>query len=124
MYYLNRWYNSIATNLDSISYNLTNNLSGISTEISLTGISSIRNGDILKIGSEFVRVDSANTPSVNSAVVQRSWMGTNSNGNISHTLGDEVRLYRGDYNIVKDRIYFKELPYGSNTVGKDFLKNE
>ena len=48
-------------------------------------------------------------------------MGTNSNGNISHTLGDEVRLYRGDYNIVKDRIYFKEVPYGSNTVGKDFL---
>ena len=104
-----------------ISYNLTNNLSGISTEISLTGISSIRNGDILKIGSEFVRVDSANTPSVNSAVVQRSWMGTNLDGNLSHTLGDEVRLYRGDYNIVKDRIYFKEAPYGSNTVGKDFL---
>ena len=39
-----------------ISYNLTNNLSGISTEISLTGISSIRNGDILKIGSEFVEL--------------------------------------------------------------------
>ena len=32
-----------------------------------------------------------------------------------------MRLYRGDYNIVKDRIYFKEVPYGSNTVGKDFL---
>ena len=104
-----------------ISYNLTSNISGISTEISLTGITSIRNGDVLSIGNEFVRVDSLNTPLVNGALVQRSWMGTNLLENESHASGDEVRLYRGDYNIIKDKIYFKNAPFGSNEVGKDFL---
>ena len=45
-----------------INYQLTENLSGISTEISLTGITSIRDEDILKIGDEFVKVKSTNYP--------------------------------------------------------------
>ena len=104
-----------------INYQLTENLSGISTEISLTGITSIRDEDILKIGDEFVKVKSTNYPVSNSALVERSWMGTNQEKDQEHSIGDEVRLYRGDYNIIQDRIYFKDPPYGSKTIGKDFL---
>ena len=104
-----------------INYQLTENLSGISTEISLTGITSIRDEDILKIGDEFVKVKSTNYPVSNTALVERSWMGTNQEEDQEHSIGDEVRLYRGDYNIIQDRIYFKDPPYGSKTIGKDFL---
>ena len=104
-----------------INYQLTENLSGISTEISLTGITSIRDEDILKIGDEFVKVKSTNYPVSNTSLVERSWMGTNQEEDQEHSIGDEVRLYRGDYNIIQDRIYFKDPPYGSKTIGKDFL---
>ena len=92
----------------SITHTLSNNITGLSTSLPLTGISSMRDGDIDRLGNEFMRISSAKTPTVNSVLVDRSWMGTKAE---SHSSGDIVRIYRGDYNIVKDRIFFKEAPY-------------
>ena len=102
----------------SITHTLSNNITGLSTSLPLTGISSMRDGDIVRLGNEFMRISSAKTPTVNSVLVDRSWMGTKAE---SHSSGDIVRIYRGDYNIVKDRIFFKEAPYGLTEVRNDFL---
>lgn len=105
----------------SIYYNLNENIGGATTTFNLTGITSIRNGDIIKIDNEYMYVSGTNFPNLNDVIVRRSWMGTNLDFNSSHVSGSVVRLYRGDYNIVKDVVYFKDAPYGSNTVGADFL---
>ena len=51
----------------------------------------MRDGDIVRVGNEFMRISSAKTPTVNSVLVDRSWMGTKAE---SHSSGDIVRIYR------------------------------
>ena len=80
----------------SITHTLSDNITGLSTSLPLTGISTMRDGDIVRLGNEFMRISSAKTPTVNSVLVDRSWMGTEAE---SHSSGDIVRIYRGDYNI-------------------------
>jgi len=105
----------------NISYSLNETIGGGTTTFSLSGITSIINGDIVKIDDEYMYVEGTNFPRVNDIIVRRGWMGTNLNFDSFHGIGSTVRLYKGDYNIVKDIIYFKDAPYGSNTVGSDFL---
>jgi hypothetical protein len=105
----------------SVNYTLNTNISGLTTTFNISGITSITNTDIIKINNEFMYIESCNYPNLNDLIVRRSWLGTNLDKDISHNIGDSVRLYKGDYNIVKDIIYFKDAPFGSNVIGKDFL---
>jgi len=104
-----------------ISYTLNDNLNGLTTSFNISGITSMSKGDVIKINDEFMYIESTNFPNQNDLIVRRSWMGTNLDYDQEHTAGDTVRLYNGDYNIVKDIIYFKDAPFGSNEVGEDFL---
>lgn len=82
-----------------------------------SGISSLTSLDILKIGSEYLKVKSVGIGSTNSVLVERGQFGTVASG---HTSGEPLSVYRGDYNINKDKIYFSDPPYGK--IGQENLK--
>ena len=66
-------------------------------------------GDILKIDNELVEVRSIGIGSTNSIRVSRGFVGTEIE---PHTLGSEVEKYSGNYNIVRNSIFFAANPYG------------
>ena len=108
-----------------VNYTLSNNggqISAGSTYFSISGISSIFPGDILKIDNEFIKVESVGlgttsvgpitgTGSFNIIQSKRGFVGTQST---THTDGSTARVYLGSFNIVKNKIHFSEAPLGNN----------
>jgi hypothetical protein len=74
-----------------------------------SGISSLTSLDVLMVNSELMKIRSIGIGSTNSVIVDRAYYGTVS---ASHTVGSAVTVMRGDFNIVKDTIYFTDPPYG------------
>ncbi len=110
-----------------ISYSLLNyNVAGgqigtASTIFGLSGISSIKLGDVLKIDNEFMKVVNVGLGTTYSGpisfagtfpivAVQRGFVGSSSSIHANSTL---VSLYRGGFNIVDSKIYFTDPPQGS-----------
>ena len=107
-----------------IVHNLYDNGGSVSvgrTYFSLSGISSVFPGDILKIGTEYVKVESVgigttsegpitSVGSFNLVKVNRGFVGSSAT---SHTDGSAIRVYTGSFNIVRNKIYFTEPPYGN-----------
>jgi hypothetical protein len=99
------------------------------TIFGLSGISSIKIGDILKVDNEYMRIEnlglgtsyagpitfSGNIPLVE---VKRSFVGSSAT---SHSNSSVASIYRGSYNIFGNKIYFTEPPDGSleDQVGVD-----
>ena len=93
------------------------------TVFSMTGISSIFNGDILKVDDEFMKVGGVGlgTTSVGSISdgdvrlieVVRGAVGTAAT---AHTDGTSARIYRGSYNFSGQNIFFTDPPKGSGLV--------
>ena len=91
---------------------------GIGNTIYLSsGISSITSLDVLMVDSELMKVRSVGIGSTNSVIVDRGYYGTTAAG---HTVGAAVTVMRGDFNIVKDTIYFTDPPYGK--IGQENLQ--
>ena len=91
---------------------------GIGNTIYLrSGISSLTSLDVLMIDSELMKVRSVGIGSTNSVIVDRAYYGTVA---ASHTVGAAVTVMRGDFNIVKDTIYFTDPPYGK--IGQESLQ--
>jgi len=82
--------------------------------ISLSGITSIFGGDLLKVGDEITRVKTVGFGSTNAILVDRGWMGT---GISSHSQYSLVTKLFGDYNIVNNSINFITAPYGPVPIG-------
>jgi photosystem II stability/assembly factor-like uncharacterized protein len=83
---------------------------GIGNTIYLgSGISSITSLDVLMVDSELMKVRSVGIGSTNNVIVDRAYYGTVAT---SHTVGTAVTIMRGDFNIIKDKIYFTDPPYG------------
>ena len=96
----------------------TANNIGIGNTIYLrSGISSLTSLDVLMVNSELMKVRSVGIGSTNSVIVDRGYYGTIAAG---HTVGSAVTVMRGDFNIVKDTIYFTDPPYGK--IGQEGLK--
>ena len=96
------------------------------TTFSVTGISSITSGDIIKVDNEFMKITNvglgttsvgpiSESGSVNLLVVERGSIGSAAT---SHTAGATSRLFSGGYNIVDSTIHFTEPPRGTNTTQK------
>ena len=104
-----------------ISVGLGTTSIGISTTtIPLSGVTSVRYLDFLYIDDEVMKVKAISTGST-SVTVERGTMGTVA---AAHTNGSTVYLYSGEYNIVKDKIYFVSPPNQSSTfTGRIFYKN-
>jgi len=88
---------------------LSKNVNLFDSEISVSGISSIFGGDLIKIDNEIMRVTSVGVGSTNAISVLRPWLGT---GLSTHTSSSLVAKVLGNYNIVDNTIYFDEPPYG------------
>jgi hypothetical protein len=101
-----------------------------STFFTLSGISSIKPTDLLKIDDEYMQVLNVGIGTSNSGPilfftgdkniveVRRGFVGTSAT---SHIDDSEVKIYRGSYNIFEDQIYFTQPPRGNifDLVTKD-----
>lgn len=106
-----------------LSFTLENNGGTIGvgvTFISLSGISSIKPKDILRVDDEFLNIRNVGlgttavgpidgTGDVPIVEVSRGFVGSSAT---THSDGSEVRIYKGGYNIVGNKIYFTEAPDG------------
>jgi hypothetical protein len=101
--------------------NLTFSLSsgvGLGNTIYVTsGISSLTSLDVLKIDSEYMNVRAVGIGSTNDIIVERGQYGSEIR---AHTSSSTIKVYRGDYNIEKGKIYFSTPPYGK--IGQEGLK--
>lgn len=108
-----------------INYQLSGNNGGkVSigiTYISLSGISSIKPLDTLKVNEEYMKVISVGFATSNNGpitgigttslvYVQRGYFGSKE---YEHNDSSIVRIYSGSYNIVENSIYFGGIPRGS-----------
>jgi hypothetical protein len=106
-----------------ISYSLSENggnVSASTTYFSISGISTIRNGDFVKIENEYMKILSVGlgTTSVGPITesgeyqllnVERGFFNSTAD---SYSDGDPFEIYRGSYNIVNNQIYFSSPPRG------------
>ena len=106
-----------------LNYTVNNGASiGIgSTVFALSGISSIRINDILKIDNEYMKVVNVGLGTTYSGPISfagtfplvnvvRGFAGTAST---THTNFSSASLYRGSFNIVRNKIYFTQPPQGT-----------
>jgi hypothetical protein len=115
----------------SLLYTLSGNGGqiGIGTTVfALSGITSIIPNDLLKIENEYVVVENVGfgttsigpitfTGSVPLVEVTRGALGSVA---VAHTDTTESRVYRGSYNIVGNKIFFTESPYGETEETSGF----
>ena len=113
-----------------ISYTLSENGGQISTEstiFALSGISTIKPKDILKIDDEYMGVINVglgttnigpitNSGEISLVEVSRGFVGSSTS---SHTDSTTARVYKGSYNIVGDTIFFTEPPRGNPQIERD-----
>ena len=114
-----------------IAHTLSGNPGGqigtTSTFLSLSGISSITPTDLIKINDEYMKIISVGigTTAVGpiTGIGQSSLVevkrGVVGSAATSHSAGDEVRIYRGSYNISGRNIHFVDPPKGNTSVKKD-----
>ena len=97
----------------SVTSLLSKNVGFFDGEIYLSSVDLIYGGDLLRIDDEILKVASVGVGSTNSVSVIRSWMGTGLSTHSSSTLVTKVI---GNYNIIDNKIYFSEAPYGKISV--------
>jgi len=118
-----------------ISYKLANNsgqIGAANTVFGISGISSIRVNDVLKVDNEFMKILSfgygSSTTGPISGIgtfllmsVERGFSGTIATAHLDNA---DARIYRGAYNIEESTIYFTAAPLGSgvNVLDSSNLK--
>jgi hypothetical protein len=93
----------------SVTTALTKQVSFFDSEVYVSGISSISGGDLIKINNEIMKVSAVGVASTNAISVLRPWLGT---GLSTHTTSDLVTKVLGNYNIIDNKLYFTEAPFG------------
>jgi len=93
----------------AVTTTISADVSATTDKIKLSGITSITGGDMLKIGSEIMKVDSVGLGATNVLLVTRPWMGTETDSYSSNTLITKVE---GNYNIVDSTVNFFTAPVG------------
>jgi len=117
---------SLTKNQSTLSGN-GGSISTTSSIFSLSGISSITPGDILKIDDEYMDVINVglgtqnigpitNIGSEKLVQVDRAFIGS---ATTTHTDGTSVGIYRGSFNIVGDEIFFTKAPRGNSSIDRN-----
>ena len=97
------------------------------TIIQLSGISSVRPADLVRVDDEYMKVSIVGLGSTNTAgvgaigtlpiiEVERGFVGSSAT---SHSQFAPVSVYRGSYNIVDSKIHFTEAPKGAGREDLD-----
>ena len=84
--------------------------------IYFSGITSFFGSDLIRIGSEIMKVEGVGIGSTNGIRVRRNWLGTRASGYGTDTLVTKVE---GNYNIVDNLLTFAEAPYGNTPLSTD-----
>jgi hypothetical protein len=86
---------------------------GVSTDIIFisSGLSSVTSSDVLRIDSELMTIKNIGFGFTNAIEVHRGALGTRVD---AHFNNSTINVLRGNFNIVKDKIYFTTPPYGPN----------
>lgn len=92
-----------------ITASVQNDLALLDTTLYFSGISSFFGGDLIKINDEIMKINSVGVGSTNFIEVERPLMGTILSEHSKDTL---ITKLKGNYNIVENKIYFSEAPYG------------
>lgn len=104
----------------AITTTLATNVFTTDNIIYFSGITSFFGGDLIKIGSEIMKIEGVGIGSTNAIRVIRPWLGTVLAG---YSTGDTVTKVNGNYNIVNNTLNFIEAPYG-NVPQTTSLPNE
>ena len=90
--------------------------------ISLNDVGTFRPNDLLKINDEIMRIQVVGyNGNPNDVFVDRAWLGTTQ---ASHAVGDDVKFFQGDYNIIDDVINFVDVPFGGIRESLRFSDSE
>ena len=81
---------------------------GVNT-IKVVGITSIKLNDIINIDNELIKIKTVGVGATNVITVDRGILGTKA---AAHNVGAACTMKGGNYNIVKDVIYFATPPWG------------
>ena len=93
----------------AVTSSLNNDLELIDTTLYFSGITSFFGGDLIKIDNEIMKISSVGVGSTNFVEVQRPLLGTNL---VIHSKNSLITKLKGNYNIVGNKIYFADAPYG------------
>ena len=113
-----------------ISYTVANNVDTVSigaTYFSISGISTIKPTDIVKIGTEYLGVTGVGLGTTTSGPitglgtfplleVKRGFVGSSAT---THVDGETVQLYRGAFNIEGNKVHFTDAPKGNPRQFRD-----
>ena len=116
----------------TLSGNVSGQVSISTTILSLAGITSIVIEDLLKIDDEFVRVNNVgfgttnvgpitNTGALKLVDVSRAIVGSSAS---THSDSSTVRLFKGGYNIVDEKLFFTDPPRGAGVNTKNDSNRE
>jgi len=92
-----------------VTTSLTQDMTVFDSEVYVSDISSIFGGDLIKINDEIMKVSAVGVASTNAISVIRRWLGT---GLSTHISSNSVTKVLGNYNIVNNKLYFAEAPFG------------
>lgn len=92
-----------------ITASIQNNLGLLDTVLHFSGISSFFSGNLIKIDNEIMKITSVGVGSTNFVEVERPLMGTILS---THSQNSLITKLKGNFNIVKNKLYFSEAPYG------------
>jgi len=101
----------------SVTTSVVTTIQPTTDKITLSGITSIFTGDIIRIDDEIMRVSAVGigtTGTTKTLLVNRPWMGTGLSTHVSNSL---VTKLVGNYNIIGNQINFIDAPYGLSPIG-------
>lgn len=99
---------------------LSNNVTPFDSTIYVLDTTSIFSGNLLKIDDELLKVISVGVASTNAIVVSRSLLGSFIS---THSSSSQVTKVTGNYNIIGNKIYFSDPPYGEVPIPNQFENN-
>ncbi|MGA1046374.1 MAG: hypothetical protein ACO3UU_00005 [Minisyncoccia bacterium] len=105
----------------SVTTTISKKVNFFDSEIYLSGISSIYSGDLVKIDDEIMKVTSVGVGSTNSISVIRPLLGTELS---NHLVTSTLTKVFGDFNIIENKIYFSDAPFGDIRFSESFGETE
>ena len=82
--------------------------------IEFSGITSFYGADLIKIGTEIMKIEGVGIGSTNVMRVRRPWLGTVLAG---YGTGELITKIEGNYNIVDNVLNYTEAPHGNRPIG-------
>lgn len=98
--------------ITSITTPLVGSINASTSEIILSDVTNFDPGDIIRIDSEIMRINSLRVGVTSVTTVSRGFIGSDKS---THTNGATIRKLSGNYNIVDNKLHFAAAPCGVST---------